>query len=95
MRERECLLMVVSLLGLVELARGKSALSGEGERTFGQNSNCRLGDVGGVMMGLLMTLKITKILGCAFSRDSYKCNGCLYIYLVFEEVDFGIQNGWF
>ena len=47
MSEREYPLMVVSLLGLVELARGKSALSGEGERTFGQNSNCRLGDVGG------------------------------------------------
>jgi hypothetical protein len=47
MSEREYPLMVVSLLGLVELARGKSALSGEGERTFGQNSNCRLGDVAG------------------------------------------------
>ncbi len=45
-----------------ELARGKSALSGEGERTFGQNSNFRSGDVGGVMMGLLRTSKVIKSL---------------------------------
>jgi len=63
MSEREYPLMVVSLLGLVELARGKSALSGEGERTFGQNSNCRLGDVAGSNDGATHDFKNHQIFG--------------------------------
>ena len=73
--------MVVSLLGFVELAGGKSALSGEGERTFSQNSNFRSVMLQEVVMGLLMTSKIIKSFGRGFSQVLL-VTGILMLWLI-------------